>query len=772
MMHSFAKLVYAQVVLGVVAYGVAEQNAPMVLMAGTLSMLSWYIVEGPGGRPVPRWVINIGVLCVTVWLFYAQIKLNEPMLHSLGKFILFIQIFKLYERKTNRDYAQLIVLSLLLMVCAAIISAAIIFGILLVAYLVLALFSVLLYQIKISHDEVLESNIAAAGPGRQVPQPSPVASRGYSRQFRLLGVACGLGAVVISGMFFVIMPRGQGTGMLGDWQPATSNARSGFDSQVQLSGGMQITASPVPVMNIRLTRNGDDIGSPEYSFLLRGAVLDSYDPRRSRWYRSRDIQDHALLLKFDDTGTIELPNPAPPDALRQDITVRSPSRGFLFAAWAPVMMRSLDHPQIHFHPHDQAIQVRGTGGQSLDYTVWSVPDPSPAVLEGYEQLSAKVRIAVPPLAPDYALTPVVEQDAMARIRTLTERAMQQRGLQRDPTADTTPADDQIARALENYLQTEYRYTLTIPPVPQGSDPISAFLFETRRGHCEYFASALTTMLRSVGIRARVVNGYRAVEFNAVGGYYVVRQKNAHAWVEAWSPTGIWQAYDPSPPEIIDEIHRPAQGFFAMLRDIYEYLEYAWVTNVITFDATQRREVMANVDDGLSTARSRVGDVVKRAMQWLREFPRGWLLGTFGYTLVAVLVIVICIGLGLLAVIVIRRRRLVQQLQLQGLTGRQRRRLAGSLEFYLQMLDMLRKAGHEKPLWQTPAAFAQHLRHLDADSFGEVGPLTEIFYEIRYGERPLDTARYRRIQEHMERLRLGLAAHRPADESMPADAVPA
>lgn len=790
MMRSFAKLVYAQVVLGIVAYGVAEQNAAMVLVGGAVSMLSWYIVEGPNGWAAPRWFINTGVIGVTLWLFYAQIRLGEPMLHSLGKFILFIQLFKLYERKANRDYAQLIVLSLLQMVCAAIISAAIIFGLMLVVYLVLALFTVLVYQIKISHDEVYESTAAAAPAGQHVPRPAPVVSRGYGRHFRFLAMLCGLGALFISAVVFLFLPRGQGSGMLGEWQPKEKKAASGFNNQVRLAGGMQITASPAPVMHLVVTKDGQPIGSAQRSFLLRGAVMDIYDRKQSRWHRDRFMQQRDMPVRFPQEHGMGLlaSDPAPPlppapppaqgegrrrrrlpeplphherpehkgHVLVQHVSMRAPTRSYLFGIWPPVAMQSPDHNMFHFNADDQALTSRSLGDRNIDYTVYSLEYPTPDLLGAYQRQASISMFGGDPLDAEYARAQVLDAEATARIRQLTQSVITGAGLDaRDPEARVTEDDDRIAHLIEAHLQKEYAYTLELPQIPARTDPILAFLFQTRMGHCEFFASSMVAMLRSVGITARVVNGFRATEFNTVGNYYIVRERNAHAWVESWSPQGLWKSYDPSPPEVVEQLHRGGRGFIAYMRDLYEYLEYQWITNVITFDATQRRQVMQNIDQGANTLASGASEWFKKFWEWLKEFPRQWILGPLGYTLIAIMSIVIVIGVGLLSVTLYRRWRLVQQLQLQGLSGRQRRRLAASLVFYLQLLDLARKAGHEKPLWQTPAAFAQHLHTTEPQRFAAAVPLTDIFYEIRFGNRPMDTTRFRRVTELLEQLKAAL-----------------
>ena len=117
-------------------------------------------------------------------------------------------------------------------------------------------------------------------------------------------------------------------------------------------------------------------------------------------------------------------------------------------------------------------------------------------------------------------------------------------LAEDITA-SAPDNYDKAVALERYLRSRFGYTLELPrSVPR--DPLANFLFERKRGHCEYFASAMTVMLRTLRIPARLVTGFRTGEFNDLTGQYLVRASNAHAWVEAYFPGYGWVSFDPTP----------------------------------------------------------------------------------------------------------------------------------------------------------------------------------------------------------------------------------
>ena len=118
------------------------------------------------------------------------------------------------------------------------------------------------------------------------------------------------------------------------------------------------------------------------------------------------------------------------------------------------------------------------------------------------------------------------------------------------------SDDQIIdRALKLFNEDDFYYTLR--PTLLKNDRIDEFIFETKQGFCEHYASAFVVMMRSAGIPARVVLGYQGGEYNPVGDYLVVRQRNAHAWTEVWRREQGWSRIDPtaavSPLRIIEGI---------------------------------------------------------------------------------------------------------------------------------------------------------------------------------------------------------------------------
>src|SRR5262245_6729708 len=158
-----------------------------------------------------------------------------------------------------------------------------------------------------------------------------------------------------------------------------------------------------------------------------------------------------------------------------------------------------------------------------------------------------------------------------------------------------------------------RFFYTLEPPTLGQDMVDEFLFDTRRGFCEHYSSAFTVLMRAAGIPARVVVGYQGGELNEVGGYYVVRQADAHAWSEVWLAGRGWVRVDPTAAvaperievgvagavaaaELPDFLRRSGLSTLAELRlrlDVaWDYVNVAWDRWVIGFNPERQFELLA------------------------------------------------------------------------------------------------------------------------------------------------------------------------------------
>jgi len=202
---------------------------------------------------------------------------------------------------------------------------------------------------------------------------------------------------------------------------------------------------------------------------------------------------------------------------------------------------------------------------------------------------------------------------LARRPVLTGLAPNLAGREREPTLDLTGVSPRMAelagramgdgplpvraQRLETYLMQGYTYTQDFRD-RSTANPIEDFLFRYKSGHCEYFASTMVLLLRSQGVPARLVTGFLGGEYNPFEGYTIVRNSNAHAWVEAYLPDGgtgeSWRVFDPTPPA-----GRPAseeRGAWPLARQAYDFLLFRWDRYVLTYGLYDQLRIVSDLRD--------------------------------------------------------------------------------------------------------------------------------------------------------------------------------
>jgi len=225
----------------------------------------------------------------------------------------------------------------------------------------------------------------------------------------------------------------------------------------------------------------------------------------------------------------------------------------------------------------------------------------------YSELEASEPRLAPELSDEERLAHLILPPVDGRVVALARRVTE--GLE---------SDEARARAIESYLRTHYGYS-TEALAEEPADPLAHFLFERRRGHCEYFASAMAVMLRVVNVPARVAIGYQSGVYNPVSGWLVIRASDAHSWVEAWLPGRGWTTFDPTPPDpnpAADRLGRRL-GFYMDAADTF------WQEWVLSYNLDRQLILAAQMQDSSRTYGSRWWDRARStALDW-KEAVGGW-----------------------------------------------------------------------------------------------------------------------------------------------------
>ncbi len=737
--HRLATFLLA--VLGIVAFAISQLDFALLFLGVFLAMLSWYVTEGPRGRTLPDWLANLAIAAIFGWSllgFLGEGSLEGAM-GALGRFLTWLLVVKLFARRTGSEERQRFVLASMLVLTGCLESVQFVFGVLVLAYVVVAIWAAMLWRLSIGAEEARASRTATDG---FAPPLEIVVGRRAAPQFR--GLVAGSVLVVFAGAVgvFVLFPR---FAQFGGGTLRGTRSVSGFTDEIRLRGGDRITESRRELFTLRLLGADGLPFQPLRPPLLRGAVLDSYDPVGERWIPSRGTAGVRTVRTPRDGAFASLARgraPQPRDLQTAEIEMRALATEVVFSLYAPVEVATTEPRTLSVDP--ATLLVRDVSTDRLarywSYQLRYAPQPAPALLVS---LSSGFRAPRPRDATSFpvdAVRPLADAilAEVARTANLPPKPAADASAADAPTAERD-ADDtarftyarEAARAISGWMRANFRYTTDLSDFTRvaGEDPIVGFLARHRAGHCEYFASGLCAVLRSLGIDSRIVTGFIAIEYDDAAQQYIVRESNAHAWVEVRTGPFAWTAVDATPEESLLELQERNRSFADRFRWIYGKLEFLWNSRVVSYDSGAQATIAGRVQRGWREA---MGERLSSVLGSMRALATSLSLGRAGGVWFSVIAIGVSTA-GLAALLVaMRRRRLRRRLRVEGVDRAEERRILRDAGFYAEALETLARAGLAKPDHATPRMHAAALAERNAAAAHAFDRLAEAFYRVRYG----------------------------------------
>jgi transglutaminase-like putative cysteine protease len=673
-------------------------DAPTVLLVGTALLYRGYCLGKRIDIQIPtRWT-NLLTLAYGVFFLADYSFLSRSFLTATVHLVLFGMIVRLFSVHKERDNYMLAILAFLMVLAAAVLTVDSVFLLAFGGFMLMAVATFVLMEMRRSSRT---ANIPAREPGDRAT---------YRRMaFYLAGASPALAVLILAGasVIFFLLPR-VSAGYLGSYAGGSDMA-TGFSDHVQLGRIGQIQQSNSVVMHIQI--DGDSRGSHDLKW--RGIALGRFDGKvwsaagkRLPLYR---LEDGRFAVGSENAST------AKPRLIHYRVLMEPVGTNIFFLA---------PHAR-YLNGAYRAVATDRTGSiYNLDpaHTV-GVYDADSDIAEPSPQELRRASDAIPADLQDYLQLPPID----SRIPALAQQI----------TGTASNSFDK-ATALERYLMTNFGYTLEMSRVAPA-DPLADFLFVRKQGHCEYFASSMAIMLRTLGIPSRVVNGFRTSEFNDLTGNYVVRASSAHSWVEAYFPGQGWVSFDPTPGGGLGGV--TGWGRAALYIDAMASFWREWVVDYdsahqksLGEDAMQRSR---NAVDGLRAwAEHHYDNLLAKARRTQREIsqsPRGW--GAAGFLL--------CLLLLAMA----NARTLLR--------WKRERRLAAHPEeapgqaaalWYQRMVHWLSKRGWRKTEVQTPTEFLTRIE--DPAMRQRLENFTRAYEAARFGA---STEAARRLPELYEEI---------------------
>jgi protein-glutamine gamma-glutamyltransferase len=644
-------------------------------------------------RRVPKWGINIyALLCLS--FFVVDLKLvSRSFLIAILHLLLLTAAAKLLTLSRDRDYLFLYLISFAELLAASILTVSIVFIFCFAIFLFSGISTLMLFEMR-------RSNARVQGEARIQPFVAPPKPQGGGMELfspfpagLMSAIVIGITLLILGGAIplFFLLPRVT----LGFNPQPSGNTQfiSGFSDRVELGQIGNIQLSNTIVMRVKTDKSPSEL-PPNLKW--RGLALDHYDGRA--WRRSNvgrwNVPIQGWFYKLENSAQDT-------NWITQTFFIEALSTDVVFAAnKALAVSRDIGSLQrdaegsLFTNPHSQ---------KKLRYFAVSNtirPDP--------DRISDLAPI--PPEISDLYLQLPPEDPRIAELAIQITKRVEGKYAK--------------AQAIERHLRSHYTYSLRLRGTPNSQDPLAMFLFDVREGHCEYFASALTVMLRQIGIPSRLVNGFNVGEYNSIGRNWIVRGYHAHSWVEAFFQPYGWIELDPTPAA-----PRQSQGaFLSLISNLTDAMDLWWWEGVVNYNSSKQNRVISilygRIDNfqrnmghflTLASERARRGASLLYSLGFASGLAERWPFWTLLFLLAACLMIK-------------RVRRRLGGLAKRKLYRNNPRIVAAS--FYAEALSLLSSQGLRRCQDQTPLEFASSLGpHPAGASFLA---LTHLYNVARFG----------------------------------------
>ena len=640
---------------------------------------------------------NLLVIIGFLGFWVDMLLVSGELLPAGIHFLMILMVIKLFNLKHRRDYLHLYAISLVAMLASGSLTTDLWYLPIFSLYLVAGVWTLILFQITKGSEE------AGASPMCAPPAQAEPSGRVTTQLFWLangLALAC-FGMTVA--IFFTIPRLSAGFYQKGFGENIRT---SGFSETVNLGAIGPIKRDPSVVMRVevpgRTPRSLDRL-------YVRGLAFDQYDGKS--WMNRLGYRRN---LSEEGPGTFVIRGHQGPAGSRLGEAIRQ-----------HILLEPLDTAVLFGAPFIERLSGKFPAVQSdLAGSVY-LPFPSVSRIE-YTVVSRANPVLPADLGSDATLYPESFARHFLQVPYISERI----GKLAEDLTRSEHSPYEKAQAIQTFLTRNYRYSLDAPLA--GLDrPLEEFLFLRKTGYCEHYATAMVIMLRMVGIPARLVTGFLAAEWNEYGHYYVVRQQDAHAWVEVHLPHSGWVMMDPTPPS--NEGVENGSSAWQALGRILDSVKLQWSRFFVQYSAADQLAVVRELKAGGKSVGHRTLDsmatVLGPVTRLLGMIPdqvfRGGIrprAAMLGLTLV-LLIFSLWLGLKAIAGATPVDKRI----------ARDEQRI---VELYKQMITRLADRGIARTTGTTPLELVHVTRVRWNEANPAVAAITELYCRSRFGGIPL------------------------------------
>jgi hypothetical protein len=769
---------FATITAGLLGLGQASWNLPLLVCF--CSVVSIIYTDKLGWVALPRWMVFLGMVGgagFAIFSFLGNAAANQIL--AVGNLLVYVQLPLMFQKKSKRVYEQWGVFLLLELVVAALVNDNVLYGMMMLPVLAVgcaAMMALAFYASQLRHSESfsesmgiwtrwlhwlgreestskLQSGISLSVPKENEPNPASASVSFAPSRWLTSVLPISLSVLLFSAAYFYSLPRLNSESYDGAVWGAI---RVGFSDQVSLRhiGEMLQNDTPAFRMSMRDNRKQSNY-RPNFPPYIRIMVSTRYfdGPSQGMWQSGeKDFSmDPRIVQKMPADSEVQEALAESADSVTVHVVEKS-SFGTYVPAIAPFSRSSsLNDFRVlcrDWCMSDSRLAARTTDKKRrFSYTTYAFTNGVESTLlpelrdclqgEKANQFGFETH-------PDNSYELLEFPTSLEPILPIRDKIL-------STTTLTKPSKFMQAILLEDYFSNgrNYTYSLSLTrPVDPDVDPIVDFMLNKRKGHCQYFSSALALMLRSLDIPSRLVVGFRPNEYNEIGQYFSVQQNHAHTWVEAyftveelkdrfiamppWIKNGAWIRLDPTPA---GDGSNAGDSFRKSSGQALDAMQDLWNELVMNMDKSKQSKLLSLFGESSSSSYTGILLTLQTVIQQMQSSrfaggvmsPDRW----FSWRMAAGFIVLgtfLTLGYRLL-VLLFPNWRIFKKWQ-----SLSYRSAISRIDFYDRAVKALRKLGIERAAHQTPQEFLRAASlQLSSESIPLNGQLlSELFYARRFG----------------------------------------
>lgn len=609
-------------------------------------------------------LFNLVVILAFAYSIFLYTFLNTPLLIALTQLLIVIQALKLFHIERAKDYFQLAGLSLLMMLVATELTSHLYYLFFFLAFLLIGIWFLILLHVK--------------GDLERHPHMSPP-PRHLTSLSLFLGISgTAFCSFCLTFFLFFALPR---LSLSVTGKERWGGTSAGFSDVVDLSDSGPVQLDERVVMRVELPHYDQPPPVPLY---WRGTTLSRWNGQA--WQKENMVRKIEKRERYERVSLRRVSDRS--KAIYQLIMIEPLGTDLLFCL----------HPPFEIEGDFSCLNIDEGGGLHL---------PSPPLRRYHYEVYSS-------LQPYMERHHVLQGGGSNVYLQLPEGSEYIVALAQDIVKGERSILGKVKRVI-SYLQNNCTYSLN-PKWDDIHPPLEDFLLHNREGYCEHFASAAALLLRGAGVPTRLVCGFLQGEWNPIGRYFMVRQRDAHVWIEAYLPGSGWLPFDPTPASE----ERTSRFLLTTFYRYLDFLKLKWNRYIIHYTHDDQLRVLL---------------AFRRGIRDLRLFPhpRSWQKVKVGekssqrpYFVLAGVVFLAAILLGFWSFKKMKRTTSI----------RSANKLPREVSFYLKILRALSRRKIVKQENETPAEFARRIGQARGDLYPALEKITHLYYRVRFGHIPL------------------------------------